>query len=84
MTPTEIEQKIFDLEEIRVVIRAQSNTKLGNYNFDRKAAINASISEWLSSRVYPILDGNEIVVVDGTGAIPHGRTKLAKLRESYE
>lgn len=84
MTPTEIEQRIFELEEIRVVVRAASNERLGNYNFDRKAAANASITDWLNSRVLPLLDGNEVVVVDGTGAIPHGRTKLAKLRESYE
>lgn len=83
MNPREIEQKIFELEEVRVAIQAASNVACGDYEYLRKAAGNASISEWLQQRVYPIVNGCGVTVVDGTGAIPHGRTKMENLRASY-
>lgn len=83
MTPREIEQTIFDLEEVRITIRAPTNITMGDYIYTRKAAGNASITEWLLQRVIPIIGGYEVVVIDGTGAIPHGRTKMETLRASY-
>lgn len=83
MTPREIEQLVFNLEEIRIAIQAPTNTKLGDYNFQRKAAGNTSVTEWLQQRILPLLEGYGVMVVDGTGAIPHGRTKLETLRNSY-
>jgi hypothetical protein len=84
LTALEIEQAIFELEEIRIVIRADSNGQLGSYQYARKAAENASVSEWLEQRVKPIINGHGVVVVDGNGNIPHGRTRLSTLRASYE
>jgi hypothetical protein len=84
VTASEIEQAVFDLEEIRIVIRASLRTQLGDFNYSRKAAGNSSITEWLEQRIHPIITGNQVVVVDGSGALPHGRTKLEKLRASYE
>ena len=84
MTPWEIEQAVFELEEIRIVIRADTTKQLGAYQYARKAAENASISEWLEQRIKPIIMGNSVVVVDGNGNVPHGRTRLSTLRASYE
>ncbi|AEO48680.1 hypothetical protein [Rhodospirillum rubrum] len=83
MTPREIEQMVFELEEVRIVIRASVNAELGDYEYSRKAAGSASITEWLQQRIYPIIEGYDVVVTDGTGAIPHGRTKMETLRSSY-
>jgi hypothetical protein len=83
MTPPEIEQAVYELEEIRIVIRAGVREPLGDFGYERKAAGNSSITEWLEQRIAPIVGGNAVVVVDGTGALPHGRTKLEKLRDSY-
>jgi hypothetical protein len=84
MTASEIEQAVFDLEEIRIVIRSPSREQLGDFVYSRKAAGSASITEWLDQRILPVVNGHSVVVVDGTGALPHGRTKLEKLRDSYE
>ncbi len=84
MTPGDIEQAVFELEEVRIVIRAAPNTVLDDYNFVRKAADNSSLNEWLEQRIRPIIRGNSVVVVDGSGNVPHGRTKMATLRASYE
>jgi hypothetical protein len=83
MTPWEIEQAVFDLEEVRIVIRAPATERLGDYPFARKAASNTSVTEWLQQRVMPILGDNAVVVIDGSGRIPHGRTKMETLRASY-
>jgi hypothetical protein len=84
LTALEIEQAVFELEEIRIVIRAPANGNFEPYQYTRKAAENASIAEWLEQRVKPIINGHGVVVVDGNGNIPHGRTRLSTLRASYE
>ena len=83
MKPTEIEQAVFDLEEVRIVIRAPVRDELGDFQYDRKAAGNTSISDWLEQRIKPIVDGRAVVVVDGNGTLPHGRTEMERLRETY-
>ncbi len=83
MTLREIEQAVFELEEVRIAIQAPTNTKLGDYNYQRKAAGTASISEWVQQRIIPLVGKHGVTVVDGTGAIPHGRTKMETLRNSY-
>jgi hypothetical protein len=83
MRPVEFEQAVFDLEEVRIVVRADPNADLGDFEYDRKAASNASITDWLEQRIYPLTGEYYVVVVDGSGARPHGRTKMEKLRSSY-
>ncbi len=83
MTPLEIEQEVYGLDQIRIVIRAPASTTLGDYRYARRAADNASISEWLDQRIKPILGIHTAVVIDGKGNIPHGRTRLSVVRESY-
>lgn len=83
MTPSEIEQAVFDLEEVRIVIRASVREHLGDFDYDRKAAGNSSVTDWLDQRIRPLIGAFTVVVVDGTGALPHGRTKMETLRASY-
>ncbi len=83
MTPTEIEQKVFELEQVRIFIRAKSSENFGDFKYMRKAADASSITEWLLSRIRPLVGDSEVVVVDGSGAIPHGRTRMSTLRASY-
>jgi hypothetical protein len=83
VTPAEIEQAVFDLEEVRIVIRAPKREALNDFDYDRKAAGNTSITDWLDQRIRPLVGDHQVVVVDGTGALPHGRTKMDKLRASY-
>jgi len=83
MTPLEIEQAAFEKDEVRIVIRAPMNKQLGSYNFARKAAGSATITEFLEARIKPLLRANEVTVVDGNGVYPHGRTKMSTVRGSY-
>jgi hypothetical protein len=83
MTPAEIEHAVFELEEVRIVIRAPVREGLSDFDYDRKAAGNTSITDWLDQRIKPLIGQHQVVVVDGTGALPHGRTKMDRLRDSY-
>jgi hypothetical protein len=83
MRPAELEQAVFDLEEVRIVVRAPRREELGNFDYDRKAAGNTSITDWLEQRIYPLTGDHSVVVVDGSGALPHGRTRMERLRNSY-
>ena len=84
MTAAEIEQAVYDLEEVRIVIRAPARAPMGDYTNVRAAPGTASVAEWLAQRILPLTGGNEVLVIDGNGAIPHGRTRMATLRASYE
>jgi len=80
----EFEAKVLEREEIVIKIRAPSGTKVSDYNYDRKAASGQSISDWLEGRIKPALVNHEVVIVGGDYTTPHGRTKLGRLRDSYE
>ncbi len=84
ITASELERKIYELEEVRVVIGADKGNTFEDYDYTRKAATNTSISEWLNIRVKPLLDsGVQVDVIDGTGNNPHGRTNIENVRNSY-
>ncbi|MGH8427423.1 MAG: hypothetical protein ACRES7_05500 [Gammaproteobacteria bacterium] len=80
----EFEAKVLAKEEIVIKIRASSGTKVNDYDYERKAAGNQSMTNWLEGRVRPLINGHEVDVVGGDYAAPHGRTKLETLRSSYE
>jgi len=84
MTAWELEHRIYEKEEVRIVIRTPSGSDLGSYNYQRAAPGTMSVTEWLRSRVYGLTEDLEVVVVDGNGAVPHGRTRMSTLRASYE
>jgi hypothetical protein len=80
----EFESKVLEKEEIVIKIRAPANTQVQNYDYDRKAAGNSSITDWLDGRIKPLIKNNEVVIIAGDYASPHGRTKLDTVRKGYE
>ena len=83
MTVFEFEQRVLELEEIEIRIRASRETDVGDYSYQRQAAGTMSVSNWLETRIRPAIDNNEISIVDGSLREPHGRTLLSTLRASY-
>ncbi|NJD06069.1 MAG: hypothetical protein FIA97_06175 [Methylococcaceae bacterium] len=80
----EFEAKVLEQEEIVIKVRAPSGAKVSDYKYERKAAGSQSTTDWLEGRIKPLLSGHEVVVIDGDYTTPHGRTKLDRLRKSYE
>lgn len=85
MKVSEIEARIFELEEIVVVIRAPADEDVvHDYDYVRKSAGNISLSTWLETRLIPKIGDREFRVINGNYSTPHGRTTLSTLRASYE
>lgn len=84
MTVKEFEEAVWQLEGIRLVIREAPGAEVADYDYERCGQSDYSLSEWLRNRVYPRLDGQEVVVVNGYSTMPHGRTRLDNLRATYE
>ncbi len=83
VSATEIERQIFNLEEVKVVIRCPRNIEFAPYDYERKAAVNTSITEWYNKRLKPIIGCYDADIIDGNGNNPHGRTNIENIRNSY-
>jgi hypothetical protein len=84
ISATEFEAKVLEKEEIVIKIRAPANTQVQDFTYDRKAAGTTSITDWLDGRIKPLLNKNEVVIIAGDYASPHGRTKIDTVRKGYE
>jgi hypothetical protein len=80
----EFEQAVYEREEVRLVIRAAAGEDVGDYGYVKCSPATTSVSEWLRQRIHPTVGDYEVIVIDGNGAVPHGRTRMATLRETYE
>jgi len=80
----EFERKVEELEEIVIRIRAPADAKVRPYEYDRKGAGTQSTTEWKAGRIQPLIGDFAVEIIDGNHKSPHGRTKLATLRKSYE
>ena len=78
------EQKVFEKEQVRIVVRAASEAAVKKFDYDRAAKGTTKINDWLETRIYPYTGEFEVVVVNGRGEIDHhGNTQIATLRSSY-
>jgi hypothetical protein len=83
MTVRELEQKVLQTERILILIRDSSTARTKDYPYRRGARENWSTTNLKKNRIEPLLDGKEVLVLDGKGRVPHGKTLLRTLRESY-
>ncbi len=84
ITVSEFEQKVMDKEEIVIVLRAPLGAKVEDYDYERKATGDSSLTEWLDRRIRPLIGNIQVAVVAGDYSKQvHGRTKLSNLRDGY-
>ena len=81
----EFEYMIWSVEGIRIIIRANKDTKIKRYRYSYAARRNWTLATWIKKRLKKHLDdGIEFVIVDGRGQpYPFGKTHLDTLRTSY-
>ena len=84
MTIQELEDRVWAQDNIRIVVRAAENTRVGDYNYERKAQDNWRITEFTNKRLKNILSNLEVVVIMGNGELAHGATLLQSVRSSYK
>ncbi len=83
MNVRELEDAVWATEEIRIVIRANVNTQVGDYNYNKAAKQAWRIRQLIENRIQPLVDDEEVVVIQGDGELPHGGVILRTLRASY-
>ena len=83
-TVSEVEESIWEVEHIRVVIRQEADAEAPlPYDYRRGATASDTVASWIDRRVRPLLDGQEVVVLKGDGGKAAGQAKLATVRNSY-
>ena len=83
MKVSEFEQKVWDLERLRIVVRANRNEEVDDYDYKNAANENWRTAEFVKNRVSGRVDDREVAVIQGDGKLAHGNTLLYALRESY-
>lgn len=81
MRARDFEEAFWDVEGIVIVLRCDEDTDVGDYQYQRAAAGDTTLSELRRGRLADL----EVpyVIHDGDVEQPHGRTRLSSIRESY-
>ena len=80
----EFESKVFKLEDIILIVRAPTSAKVGDYTYKRMATGDSTVSDWLGTRVQPLIGEHSCIILMGNSSVaPHGRLCIATLRDSY-
>ena len=83
MKAWEFEEKVWEIEGIRIVVRASSEIEVSDYDYQNAAQDNWRITQLLEGRIQPNLEDMEILVLQGDGEQPHGSVILRTIRKSY-
>ncbi|GAB7494483.1 hypothetical protein [Bilophila wadsworthia] len=79
------EEAFWELEHIRIVVRADRDEEIANdYDFKRALENGKTVTDLKRLRIEPCLENLEYELYDGSFDQPHGRTKLGTVRDSYE
>ncbi len=79
----DFEQRVWELEGVRIVVRGDEQDEVGDYDLKYAAIETWSTSEFLRKRVEKRVGGRKVTVIQGDGEMPHGRVILRTLRASY-
>ena len=79
----ELERKAWQLDGIRVVVRAPSGAQVVPYTNTNAAGKGMNVTKYVATRIQPCVSTFEVAVIGGNGELVHGRTLLGKVRESY-
>jgi len=83
MKASEFEDKVWEIEGVRVVLRCPDNHQVEDYDYKNAANQTMLLTEWLKVRVLPKLKDIDVQVISGNGEQPHGRSLLRTIRASY-
>lgn len=84
MNVMEFERRVFEVEEVVIRVRAPADTEVGDFEYQRQAGGGTSVTDWLTTRIHPLLGDYGVSIIDGGYTRPHGRTLMRTLRAGYE
>lgn len=83
MTVGKFENRVWELEKIRIVVRADCREEVGKYGFGYKATRNMTMARFVGDRIMGSIGDFGVEVVDGSGRIPDGNALVGTVRDSY-
>ena len=83
MRVLDFEERAWEQDGIRIVVRAADDIEIGEYPRQNAAPATQSVTDWLRNRITPFTNGHDVIVIGGDGETPHGRSLLRTVRDSY-
>lgn len=83
MLVSDVEKKFWEVDGVRIVVRAPLNQVVGNYTWVNAADQGWTLNEYIEKRVSSVLGDVPFIVVDGYGEKAHGGRLMKTVRESY-
>lgn len=82
-TVKDLEDDVWRVEQLRIIVRAPKNSVTPVYDYKRAAANDTTIQEFKKNRLNTVISQCEYVILNGDLEEPHGKTKLSSIRSSY-
>ncbi len=82
-TVGKFENRVWELERIRIVIRADCREEVGQYGFRYKATRKTTVAKFVEDRIMGSVGEFSVDVIDGSGCIPDGNAPVGTVRDSY-
>jgi len=79
----EFEQKVWDIDHLRLVIRAARSEVVDDFHWVNAADENQTLVGYRNTRVVPKIGNREFSFVNGQGREPGGGILVKNLRASY-
>jgi hypothetical protein len=83
MKLADFEQRVWEVEGIRIVVRGHENDEVKDYNLKNAAMEHWSTRTILTKRIEPRVGERKVMVIQGDGEMPHGSVLLRTLRKTY-
>lgn len=83
MKARDFEDKVWEVEGVRIVLHTSNETELSGYEYKKAADASWRITELGEKRINRHLDGITYSVIQGDGEEPHGRVILRTIRNGY-
>ncbi|MCY4304370.1 MAG: hypothetical protein OXC62_06270 [Aestuariivita sp.] len=84
ITIAEFESKVFEIEDIKLIMRGKISELVDDYPYERRASNNMSLNAYIETRIKPLIGDFTSEIIDGTLRKAHGKSKLQTIRESYD
>ena len=83
MNAWEFEEAVWNLEGIRIVVRVPYGAGVKDYDYEKAAKGNQTLSAFIGLRILPYVGDKDVMAINGSGQIVHGGTHLETVRRSY-
>lgn len=80
----EFEDQVWEIEGVRLVVHAPNDTLVEPYTYQNATASGTNVTKWIENRVSPCINDHTVMVVQGNGEQPHGRTLIRNVRSYYQ